>query len=87
MTAHYGFMQDPNAAEVMTRARAKGLDVDMSDVTFFLGRETLLPATKPDMARWRYRLFSFMSRNARHATNFFRIPTERVVELGMQVEL
>ncbi|MDE3153855.1 MAG: potassium transporter Kup [Acidobacteriota bacterium] len=87
VTAHYGFMQDPNAVEVLTRARARGLDVDMSDVTFFLGRETLLPSAKPEMARWRYRLFAFMSRNARHATNFFRIPTERVVELGMQIDI
>ncbi|HVB39221.1 MAG TPA: potassium transporter Kup [Vicinamibacterales bacterium] len=87
VTAHYGFMQDPNAVEVLTRAKAKGLDVDMSDITFFLGRETLLPSAKPEMARWRYRLFAFMSRNARHATNFFRIPTERVVELGMQIDL
>jgi len=87
ITAHYGFMQDPSALEVLHRAKAAGLDVDLAGVTFFLGRETLLPSSKPAMAAWRYRLFVFMSRNARHATNYFRIPPGQVVELGMQIDL
>jgi KUP system potassium uptake protein len=55
--------------------------------SFFLGRETLIPAKKPGMAVWREALFSWMSRNARSATSFFRIPPNLVVELGAQVEL
>ena len=55
--------------------------------TFFLGIETLLPTNRPGMALWRERLFALMSRNAVRATSFFRIPPERVVEMGMQIEL
>jgi KUP system potassium uptake protein len=87
VTAKYGFMQDPNALEVLSRVRARGLAIDPAEVTFFLGRETLLPASRGKMTLWRYRLFAFMSRNARHATNFFHIPTDRVVEIGMQIDI
>jgi KUP system potassium uptake protein len=87
VTAHFGFMQDPNALEVLSRVRGRGLDVSPTDVTFFLGRETLLPSSRGQMTLWRYRLFAFMSRNARHATNFFHIPTDRVVEIGMQIDI
>jgi KUP system potassium uptake protein len=87
VTAKFGFMQDPNALEVLGRVRASGLAIDPSEVTFFLGRETLLPSSRGKMSLWRYRLFAFMSRNARHATNFFHIPTDRVVEIGMQIDI
>jgi KUP system potassium uptake protein len=71
----------------MIEARARGLAIDKDDITYFLGRETLLSTDHPGMARWREQLFAIMSRNAMRATAFFRIPPERVVELGMQVEL
>jgi KUP system potassium uptake protein len=67
--------------------RVHGLHVDLDTTTFFLGRETLLATAKPGMALWRERLFVLMSSNAMRATTFFRIPPERVVELGMQLEL
>jgi KUP system potassium uptake protein len=57
------------------------------ETTYFLGRETLIATKRPGMALWRERLFALMSRNARPATMFFRLPPERVVELGAQVEL
>jgi KUP system potassium uptake protein len=57
------------------------------DLTYFLGRETLLVTTTPGMSRWREQLFVFMSRNAGRAAGFFRLPSDRVVELGVQVEL
>ena len=69
------------------RCRAHGLEVDTRQATFFLGRETLLGARRGGMARWRQRIFSFMSRNALRATAYFRIPAERVFEVGVQVEL
>jgi KUP system potassium uptake protein len=56
-------------------------------MTFFLGVETLLSTNREGMPQWRERLFAVMSRNAVRATSFFRIPPERVVELGMQIEL
>jgi KUP system potassium uptake protein len=87
VTLRYGFMEEPSVPEAMSQARAKGLPIDKDDMTYFLGRETLLPANHPGMAQWREHLFAVMSRNAMRATAFFRIPPERVVELGMQVEL
>jgi KUP system potassium uptake protein len=59
----------------------------MMQTSFFLSRETLIPSKRPGMAIWREHLFTFMSRNAQSATAFFRIPVNRVVELGMQIEL
>ncbi len=87
VTGHHGFMQEPNVLEVLGRCRAHGLEVDIHQATFFLGRETVLATRRPGMARWRERLFSFMSRNALRATAYFRIPAERVFEVGVQVEL
>ena len=61
--------------------------MDESDGTYFLGRETLIATKAPGMALWRERLFVLMARNAGRATAFFRLPPERVVELGVQVEM
>jgi KUP system potassium uptake protein len=83
----YGFMEDPNVPEALRAAQSKGLDVDLDDVTYFLGRETILVTHRRGMAIWREKLFVFMTRNAVRATAFFRLPPERVVELGVQVEI
>ena len=83
----YGFMEDPDVPEALAGAVQRGLVMDESDVTFFLGRETLIATRTPGMARWRERLFVLIARNAGRATAFFRLPPERVVELGVQVEL
>ena len=58
----------------------------MDDVTYYLGRPTLIPGTRMRMMNWRKLLFVFLARNSRPATQFFGIPPDRVVELGMQVE-
>jgi KUP system potassium uptake protein len=87
LTARYGFTQDPRAQDVLDCAREDGLFLDMMKTTFFLGRETLIPSSRPGMYRWQKRLFALMSRNAQRFTDFFRIPPNRVVELGMQVSL
>ena len=68
-------------------AQDKGLTVDADDVTYFLGRETILVTHRKGMAIWREKLFVLMTRNAVRATAFFRLPPERVVELGVQVEI
>ena len=87
VVVRYGFMEDPNVPEALTAACEHGLEVDTKDVTFFLGRETLIVTKTPGMAPWRERLFVLMARNAVRATSFFRLPPERVVELGVQVEI
>jgi KUP system potassium uptake protein len=84
---HYGFMEDPNVPEALIKACKHGLTLDEDDVTYFLGRETLIVTKAPGMAMWRERLFVLMARNAVRAPTFFRLPAERVVELGVQVEI
>jgi KUP system potassium uptake protein len=83
----YGFMEDPNVPEALGRAATQGLELDEDDVTYFLGRETLIVTKTRGMAIWRERLFVLMARNAVRATTYFRLPPERVVELGVQVEI
>ncbi|MBW8876097.1 MAG: potassium transporter Kup [Acidobacteria bacterium] len=87
LTARYGFTQTPQAQDVLDCAREDGLYLDLMKTTFFLGRETLIPGSHAGMALWRKRLFALMSRNAQRFTDFFQIPINRVVELGMQVRL
>ena len=85
VVVRYGFMQDPNIPEALALARERGLELNDQDVIYFLGRETLIVSPAPGMAMWRERLFVLMARNAVRATAFFRLPPERVVELGVQV--
>jgi KUP system potassium uptake protein len=87
VSARYGFMQSPVVPDICKAAGQKGVEIPMDDTTFYLGRETLLMTGKSRMMLWRKRLFAFLSRNARHPTAYFKIPTDRVVEMGMQVEL
>jgi KUP system potassium uptake protein len=87
VVVRYGFMEDPNVPEALALAGGQGLAIDATDVTYFLGRETLIVTERPGMARWREQLFVLLARNATRATAFFRLPPERVVELGVQVEL
>jgi KUP system potassium uptake protein len=68
-------------------AREKGVVMTGEDITYFLGRETVIVTAGSGMARWRERLFVVMARNAVRATAFFRLPPEQVVELGVQVEI
>ncbi len=87
VAVRYGFMEDPNVPEALARACEQGLELDEDDVTYFLGRETLIVTANPGMTAWRERLFVLMARNAVRATTYFRLPPERVVELGVQVEI
>jgi KUP system potassium uptake protein len=83
----YGFMEEPSVPELLELCAAKELKFESEDTTFFLSRETIIPSDKPGMWIWRERLFAYMSRNAQRATAFFRLPANRVVELGMQIEI
>jgi KUP system potassium uptake protein len=87
VTAHYGFMQTPDVVQVLRACGGQGLYLNEAETSFYLGRETLLTGKGKDMARWRKRLFRFLSRNARSASDFFALPPNRVVEIGTQIEL
>jgi KUP system potassium uptake protein len=80
-------MEGPNVLRLLAQAKEKGLEFNIMQTSFFLGRETLLPSRRPAMPAWRERLFSLMSRNAQTATAFFGLPANQVVELGAQIQL
>jgi len=84
----YGFMDEPDVPKALRGAERQGFDLlDPEDTTYFLGRETIVAGPHPGMARWREKLFAFMSRNATSATAYFGIPPDRVVEIGAQIEI
>ncbi len=83
----YGFMEQPDIPKALAACGEKGLAFDLDKTSFFLSREVVVPKLAPPMALWRERLFILMLRNAQSATDFFRIPTNRVVELGTLVEI
>jgi KUP system potassium uptake protein len=87
LIAHYGFMEEPNVPTLLSGAPLDSEPVEMGKTTFFLSRETIVPNPSKSMLLWRQWLFSLMSRNAQSASSFYRIPANRVVELGMQVEI
>jgi len=87
LLARYGFMEDPNVPALLDQARPLGFEARLLETTFFLGQETVVPARGRHMALWREKLFGFMARNAHRATAFFRIPPNRVIEVGAQIEL
>jgi len=89
--ASYGFMQSPNVPQVLEVVDHMGIRAKPMETSYFLGRERLIPVTRPStdrvsMGRWRKIIFAIMARNARSATEFFNIPPNRVVELGTQIE-
>jgi KUP system potassium uptake protein len=84
---HYGFMESPNLPRELAALRDQGLDFDPMQASYFLGRETLVAARVPKLPLWRMWLFLVMARNAVSATEFFRIPSDRVVELGVRVAI
>jgi KUP system potassium uptake protein len=83
----YGFKDEPDIPAALKLGHEAGLNIEMMDTSFFLGRETLIPKLGSEMAYWRELLFVAMFRNAGSATAFFKIPSNRVVELGSQVVL
>jgi KUP system potassium uptake protein len=85
--ARFGFMQTPDVVKAMHAARRQGLDWNEEDTTFYLAHLTLFASDRIGMSIWRDKLFIFLSRNARRATNFFQIPADRVVEIGIQLEM
>ena len=88
MTGHYGFLQEPDVPQLLRRAKNHlGFEYNPQDITYFLGRETVVASEKPGMAIWREHLFSFLARIAEPPGSFFRLPEGRVVELGVRVKI
>ena len=83
----YGFKDEPDIPAALEACSALGIEFRLMETSFFFSRETLISTKVPGMAQWREKLFISMARNASGAMTFFRIPTNRVVELGSQVEL
>ncbi|WP_442681257.1 potassium transporter Kup [Sphingomonas sp. ASY06-1R] len=87
LVVRYGFMEEPDVPAALALATDCGAKFKMMDTSFFLARQTLIASSRPGMAIWREKLFAWMLRNAESAMEFFRLPTNRVVELGSQVEI
>ena len=87
ISAHYGFKETPNVPAMLEDCRLQSMPFDMMETSFFINRETLIATPSGGMAMWREHLFVWMSHLAGKASDYFRIPTNRVVELGTQVEI
>ena len=85
--AHYGFKEEPTMEGIMALCAKKNLIMEMMDTSFFLNRETVIPSKLKGMALWREKMFALMMRNSVRATDYFKIPPNRVVEMGTQVEI
>ena len=83
----YGFMEEIDVPSALAQVQTCGPQFKMMDTSFFLARQTLIASARPGMAIWREKLFAWMLRNAESAMEFFKLPTNRVVELGSQVEI
>ncbi|MBL8521492.1 MAG: potassium transporter Kup [Betaproteobacteria bacterium] len=87
ITAHYGFKESPDIPAMLADCKLQHMEFDMMETSFFVNRETLIATPKGGMALWREHLFVWMSHLAAKASDYFRIPSNRVVELGAQVEI
>jgi KUP system potassium uptake protein len=87
VTLHFGFMDTPDVPLALTLAEAQGLKVPAFETSYFLSRETVVPTSGIGMAGWRERMFAALSRNARSAAAYFRLPDNTVVELGTRVQI
>jgi KUP system potassium uptake protein len=83
----YGFMEQPDIPLALRQCQLHGLAFNLMDTSFFLSRETIIPSIRPDLTPWREQIFIALSHLALSATEFFRLPPDRVVELGSQVEM
>lgn len=87
VNAGIGFSEEPNVPALLRSCDIDDSEFELEETTFFLGRETMLATKRPGMAIWREKLFAWMSRNAERAASHFHIPSDRVIEIGTQVEL
>ncbi len=83
----YGFMEEPDVPGALAATVRRGFGFDAQDATYFLGKETILPTHRGGMAAWRERLYALLHRNATSAADYFRLPAERVFEVGVRLEI
>jgi len=87
VVAQYGFMETPHVPELLKLCEEKGLKFDMESATFFLGRETLIASNRTEMPKWQEKIFAFMAQNAQRATDYFKIPSDKAIEIGTVVDM
>jgi KUP system potassium uptake protein len=87
VNVHYGFMDERDIPRALELCEQKGLELEPMETSFFIARQNVIPKVGSGMALWRESLFATMSRNARDAADYFRIPANRVIEVGTQVEI
>ncbi len=83
----YGFMDRPDLPEALNSCATLGLPFDMMSTSFFISRAMIVSSANPGMVKWRERLFLALSKNAMNAADFFKIPTNRVIEMGTRIEI
>lgn len=84
---HFGFTEEPDIPQALMRLETRGLNFDPMTTTYFVSRETVIPAKRIGMAQWREKLFAALVKNASNSLSFFNLPVNRVIELGTQVEI
>ena len=88
MTAHFGFMQRPDIPHLLQEAQQQGCDVHLDDVTYYVGHENIVHRERgAALPHWQEAMFAAMLRNASHVTDYFRLPSEQVVEIGRQISI
>jgi KUP system potassium uptake protein len=86
--AHYGFMERPQITELLRTSRSLGCTIDLDDVTYYVGHETIVRRQdRKGLPRWQEALFAFMERNEVHVSEFFSLPSDQVVEIGRQISI
>ncbi len=85
--ARYGFMESPHVPQLLKHCEQFGLHVDLEKTTFFLGRETLIASNRTELPKWQEKIFAFMAQNAQRATDYFKIPSDRAIEIGTVVDM
>lgn len=87
MLGTYGFMETPDVPALLREAKHAGHDIEVDDVTYFLGRETMLAGPGGQMGEIEESIFAFLTRNSRPATAHFKLPPNQVIEIGTQIDL
>ncbi len=87
ITIRYGFMDEINVPKELEKEHVHGVKIDPQNVTYFIGRETVIPTSIPGMAIWREHLFSWMTKNASSAADYYNLPSKRVMEIGSRIDI
>ncbi|WP_421830250.1 potassium transporter Kup [Lacisediminimonas profundi] len=87
VNVYYGFKDERDIPQALELCKDYGLEFNMMETSFFIARQTVVSTTQGGMAHWREQMFATMSRNARDAADYYKVPTNRVIELGTQIEI